>query len=90
MQTIPAIEIKRRGIVAIEELLPKGPVHIVKRNQLTCVVLTEKEYQKLLALKQKKTSNLFLELLHKPATGTQTRKQLDKRLTQERSTWDKN
>lgn len=54
MQTISASEIKRRGIIAVEELLPGGPVYITKYNKLKFVVLSEKDYE-----------NLILKIKHK-------------------------
>jgi PHD/YefM family antitoxin component YafN of YafNO toxin-antitoxin module len=47
MNTIPAQEIKRRGIAAVDEALAEGPVHIVKNNRPQYVVLTEERYQAL-------------------------------------------
>lgn len=49
MNTLPAAEIKRRGIAALEEGLKQGPVHILKRNRPAAVVLTEEDYQRLQA-----------------------------------------
>ena len=48
MRTIPAREIKRRGIVAVEEALKEGPVHIIKNDQPRFVVLDEEHYRELL------------------------------------------
>lgn len=48
MNTIPAQEIKRRGIAAVDELIAKGAVHIIRNNKLEYVVLTEQRYQDLL------------------------------------------
>jgi len=45
MITIPAQDIKRRGIGAVDELLAREPVHIVKNNRPAYVVLFEKDYQ---------------------------------------------
>ena len=45
--TLSVAEIKRRGMAAIEDGLRRGPVHIVKRNKLAAVVLSEDEYQRL-------------------------------------------
>ena len=47
MNTIPAQEIKRRGIAAVDEALAEGPVHILKNNRPQYVVLTEERYQAL-------------------------------------------
>ena len=44
---VTAAEIKRRGMAAIEDGLRHGPVHILKRNRLAAVVLSEEEYQRL-------------------------------------------
>ncbi|UHD16505.1 prevent-host-death protein [Thiocapsa bogorovii] len=48
MNSIPAKEIKRRGISAVDEALRLGPVHVVKNNRPQYVVLTEERYQELL------------------------------------------
>lgn len=47
MNIIPAQEIKRRGVAAVDEALAEGPVHIVKNNRLQYVVLTEENYREL-------------------------------------------
>ncbi len=49
MNTVSAQEIKRRGIGAVDEILEKGPVHIIKNNQPQYVVLSEERYQELVA-----------------------------------------
>lgn len=48
MNTIPAGEIKRRGIGAVDELLAKGPVHVIRENRPQYVVMTEERYQEFL------------------------------------------
>ncbi len=45
MITLPAQEVKRRGIGAVDKLLAKEPVHIIKNNRPMYVVLREEEYQ---------------------------------------------
>jgi PHD/YefM family antitoxin component YafN of YafNO toxin-antitoxin module len=45
MVTIPAQDVKRRGIGAVDELLAREPVHIVKNNRPMYVVLREEDYQ---------------------------------------------
>jgi len=47
MNSIPAQEIKRRGIAAVDEALRNGPVHIIKNNRPSYVVLTEAAYAEL-------------------------------------------
>ncbi|MBY0579258.1 MAG: type II toxin-antitoxin system Phd/YefM family antitoxin [Burkholderiales bacterium] len=48
MNIVPAQEIKRRGIAAVDEALTQGPVHIIKNNRPQYVVLTEENYGELL------------------------------------------
>jgi PHD/YefM family antitoxin component YafN of YafNO toxin-antitoxin module len=49
MNAIPAQEIKRRGRAAVDELIAKGDVHIIRNNQPQYVVLSEERYQELIA-----------------------------------------
>ena len=48
MNSIPAQEIKRRGISAVDEALREGPVHVIKNNRPSYVVLTEAAFEELL------------------------------------------
>lgn len=49
IRTIPASEIKRRGIGAVDEQLAKYPaVHVIANNQPRYVILTEERYEELL------------------------------------------
>lgn len=45
--TVSVAEIKRRGMSAIDDGLRRGPVHIIKRNKMAAVVLSEDDYQRL-------------------------------------------
>jgi PHD/YefM family antitoxin component YafN of YafNO toxin-antitoxin module len=47
MRTIPAREIKRRGIGAVDALLCEGPVHVIKNDRPSYVILTEGQYEEL-------------------------------------------
>lgn len=47
MNTIPAQEIKRRGIGAVDELLAKGAVHVIRNNRPQYVVVSEERYRDL-------------------------------------------
>ena len=49
MNTIPAQEIKRRGIAAVDGLIAQGDVHVIRNNRPEYVVLTEARYQELVA-----------------------------------------
>lgn len=48
MNTLPAQEIKRRGIAAVDDLIETGDVHIIKNNQPQYVVLSEVRYRELI------------------------------------------
>jgi PHD/YefM family antitoxin component YafN of YafNO toxin-antitoxin module len=48
MNTIPAQEIKQRGISAVDELLERGPVHVISRNRPKYVIMDETRYEELL------------------------------------------
>jgi PHD/YefM family antitoxin component YafN of YafNO toxin-antitoxin module len=48
LNTIPAQEIKRRGIAAVDDLIATGAVHVIRNNQPQYVVLTEQRYRDLL------------------------------------------
>ena len=52
MNSIPAQDIKRRGISAVDEALRDGAVHVIKNNRPSYVVLTEAAYAELLQSSQ--------------------------------------
>ena len=52
MNAIPAQEIKRRGIAAVDAQIAKGDLHIIRNNQPQYVVLSEQRYQDLIAAEQ--------------------------------------
>lgn len=49
MNIIPAQEIKRRGIAAVDDVIAKGDVHVIRNNKPQYVVLSEERYQQLVA-----------------------------------------
>ena len=49
MNTIPAQEIKRRGIAAVDGLIAQGDVHVIRNNRPEYVVMTEARYQEMVA-----------------------------------------
>ncbi|MFH0998680.1 MAG: prevent-host-death protein [Pseudomonadota bacterium] len=49
MNTLPAQELKRRGIAAVDDLIAKGDVHVIRNNRPQYVVLSEDRYQELVA-----------------------------------------
>lgn len=92
MNAIPANDLKRHGISAVERLLANGPVHIIKRNQPVCVVLAEDEYERLTKAAQSNTSihsHTVMEWFALPPAGTFTKEEIDQRLNDERNSWDK-
>lgn len=84
--TLTAGELKRRGATAIEEGLKRGPVHILKRNRLAGVVLSEDEYQRLVADQRASVpgQTAMQWLLDHPGVGHLTKTQMDQRLRKER------
>jgi len=92
MNTIAANELKRHGINAIEKLITKGPVHVFKRNQPVCVVLSEDDYARLTraAGGELPASQLsVMEWLSLPPLGEAEKSELDGRLSRERDEWEK-
>lgn len=93
MHTLSAYEIKRRGVVVIEENLANGPIHIVKRNQPVCVVLSEEAYAQLIkkvaqgAQDTTHTRDAWAHLLSSKG-GKLSKKAIDLRLKKERDGWD--
>jgi hypothetical protein len=85
--TLTVAEIKRRGMAAIEEGLRRGPVHIVKRNKLAAVVLTEEEYQRLAHGKVARREGMTAVqwLLAQAVVGTRTKDEIDAELKAERA-----
>ena len=85
--TITISEIKRRGMAAIDDCLRFGPAHIIKRNKMTAVVLSQGEYQR---LTKRQSSNLpgmtaVQWLLAQPSVGQRSKASIDTQLKTERS-----
>ena len=85
--TLTIAEIKRRGMAAIEDGLRHGPVHIVKRNKLAAVVLSEDDYQRLAYGKVKAPGVMTAVqwLLAQPVAGKRSKVQIDANLKAERA-----
>jgi PHD/YefM family antitoxin component YafN of YafNO toxin-antitoxin module len=79
MNTLTVAELKRRGMAAIEDGLRRGPVHIVKRNKLAAVVISEDEYQRLAHGRVVHPTGITAVqwLLSQPATGKRSKAQID-------------
>ncbi|MBP9727232.1 MAG: prevent-host-death protein [Gammaproteobacteria bacterium] len=52
MNILPAQEIKRRGLAAIDNIISDGPVHIFKNNSPHYVIITEGRYKEFLELEK--------------------------------------
>ena len=48
MNTIPAQELKRRGIAAVDEIIAQGDIYVIRNNQPQYVVLSAARYKELL------------------------------------------
>lgn len=81
MNTISAEEIERRGISALDELLKEGPVHVIKNNRPTYVVMSQKDYARLIG-----QCGLW-DLLERPGRGTRSKEDIDGQLHGERGSW---
>lgn len=91
MNTIAANELKRHGINAIEKLIAKGPVHVIKRNRPVCVMLAEDEYERLTRAAGANASTPSLSVMEwfaLPSLGEAEKAELDERLSSERNQWE--
>lgn len=73
MNVIPAQEIKRRGMAAVDEALAEGPVHIIKNNRPQYVVLTEERYRELLETQEEAALGRIKASLEDARAGRVTR-----------------
>ncbi len=69
MNTIPAREIKRRGISAVDELLKCGPVHVIKNDEPRYVIMDETRYRDLLEAEDEATLYRVRESMAEVAAG---------------------
>lgn len=53
MNILTVADIKRSGFAALEAALDRGPVHLMKRNRPSAVLLRPAEYDQLLQLAQR-------------------------------------
>jgi len=89
MNSLTAAELKRRGMAAIEDGLRHGPVHLMKHNKPSAVVLSEEDYARLAQGKAGTAVGMTAVqwLLSQPASGTRRKAQLDKSLREDRDNW---
>jgi prevent-host-death family protein len=86
MNTLTVSELKRRGMAAIEDGLKRGPVHIVKRNRPSAVVLTEEEYRQLMGERVRAADGMsaLQWLLSQESVGKRSKVKIDAALKTER------
>jgi len=86
VNTLTVAELKRRGMAAIEAGLLHGPLHIVKRNRPTAVVLSEEEYLRLTQgnVATPPGMNAVQWLLALPSGERRSKEQIDAELQLER------
>ncbi len=66
MNIVTVAEIKRSGFSVVETALERGPVHLMKRNRPSAVLLRPADYDRLVQLAQRNTgsaSNVGLKML---------------------------
>jgi hypothetical protein len=89
MNTLNAVDIQQRGMLAIEEALAFGPVHIVAGNKPAVVVLRESDYQALLPQNSIQHNNTtFRWIMDFKPSGMMSKKAIDIQITKERNSWD--
>jgi PHD/YefM family antitoxin component YafN of YafNO toxin-antitoxin module len=92
MNTIRASEVKRRGVAALEEAVENGPVHVIKNNRPTLVVLNERQYAGLAAgdahtARSSPRMSVWDYVVNRPHEGTRTRKEINAQIREERGSW---
>ena len=86
--TITVGEIKRRGMAAIETALRRGPVHLIKRNRRAAVILSEQQYQQILARQpsgEPPTESAIEWLLSPRGCGELSKADIDETIERERN-----
>jgi len=73
VNSIPARDIKRCGISAVDEALRDGPVHIIKNNRPSYVVLSEAAYAELLEVSRDAARARLRESIEDLEAGRTTR-----------------
>jgi prevent-host-death family protein len=83
MNTVSAEEIERHGVSALDELLKEGPVHVTKNGRPSYVIMSEKDYARLIRQRG------LWALLEQPTRGTRSREDIDAQVGAEREGWGK-
>lgn len=85
---ISAQELKRRGIGAVDAALRQGPVHVIRRNQPSYVILSEAQYRRLVGYEAARVE-LWERLQRDGEAGAREAADIDADLDAERSSWDR-
>jgi hypothetical protein len=92
MNSIPASEVKRRGVAALEEAAKSGPVHVIRNNRPTGVYMSEQEYARLVAGSRAPApsgASAWELILARPYEGARTKDEIDAQVQAERASWGK-
>lgn len=84
---ISAQELKRRGISAVDSALRKGPVHVIRRNRPSYVILSEEGYQRLVGHREA-SERLWDRLLAERPPGERSAAAIHEQLDGERESWE--
>lgn len=92
MNSIPAGEIKRRGVAALEEAAKRGPVHVIRNNRPAGVYMSEDDYARLLTAsraegRQRSGVDVWDLILNRPYEGARSREEIDTQVHEERKRW---
>jgi len=83
---ISAQELKRRGIGAVDDALRDGPVHVIRRNRPSYVILSEAQYQRLAGY-GRATERLWDALLAEAMPSERTARDIKGQIHAERDSW---
>lgn len=87
MKTLPARELKRRGLAAVESLIVDGPVEVIKRNQPACIIISVDLFRDLTVKRPAGRRWSVSDLFAQPAKGHLQRKEIDMAIREERTNW---
>jgi len=92
MNSIPAGDVKRRGIAALEEAAKRGPVHVIRKNRPAGVYMSEDDYARLLAASRAEARprsgvDVWDLILKRPYEGARSKEEIDTQVQEERKNW---
>jgi PHD/YefM family antitoxin component YafN of YafNO toxin-antitoxin module len=61
--------VKRRGIGVVDEMIGDGPVHVIRNNRPTYVIMTEAQYEELIEARREAELAGIREALDDAAAG---------------------